>query len=165
MDRLPLQVSVPQITFLQGDFTESAMRDRLQEDIVEKLDIPNTSETKVDIVLSDMMANTTGNSIRDAQASLDLCAVAFEFCQRMLRPMPKAEERTGARTMDSLLTSVFVCKYFMSEDANIFRKQVLEPNFLAVRAEKMDASRSESREQYWVCLGYRGPTMNQAGYV
>lgn len=43
----------------------------------------------------------------------------------------------------------------MSEEADQFRRSVLEPAFDYVRAEKMAASRAESREQYWVCIGYR----------
>lgn len=43
----------------------------------------------------------------------------------------------------------------MSAEADAFRRSVLEPAFEYVRAEKMAASRTESREQYWVCMGYR----------
>jgi len=49
----------------------------------------------------------------------------------------------------------FVCKYFMSAEADDFRRHVLERHFHYVRSEKMRASRSESREQYWVCIGFR----------
>lgn len=47
-------------------------------------------------------------------------------------------------------------KYFMSHEADLFRKQVLERHFQFVKAEKMAASRKESREQFWVCIGYKG---------
>ena len=53
-------------------------------------------------------------------------------------------------------SSVLVMKYFMSHEADVFRKEVLEKRFRFVRAEKMDASRKESREQFWICIGYRG---------
>ena len=53
-------------------------------------------------------------------------------------------------------TSAFVCKYFASSEAEAFRRDVLQRHFASVRAEKMDASRSRSREQYWVCTGLRG---------
>ena len=52
--------------------------------------------------------------------------------------------------------SVFICKYFMSQDADEFRKDTLERCFSAVRGVKTAASRSESREQYWVCRGFLG---------
>ncbi|WFD33274.1 methylene-fatty-acyl-phospholipid synthase [Malassezia cuniculi] len=95
----------------------------------------------VDVVLSDMMANTSGNPIRDSVASLDLCMAAFEFAAVMLKTEP---------------SSAFICKYFMSREADEFRKDTLECRFSNVRAVKTAASRSESREQYWVCRGFLG---------
>lgn len=49
-------------------------------------------------------------------------------------------------------------KYFMSHEADVFRKEVLERHFHFVKAEKMAASRKESKEQFWVCIGYKGQT-------
>lgn len=69
----------------------------------------------------------------------------------MLRP----SQTIGNPGKDAKTSSVFICKYFMSEEADQFRRSVLEPAFDYVRAEKMAASRAESREQYWVCIGYR----------
>ena len=43
----------------------------------------------------------------------------------------------------------------MSPEADEFRREVLERHFAKVRSEKLDASRARSREQYWVCLGFR----------
>lgn len=73
-----------------------------------------------------------------------------DFCRAMLR------ETTGPTQSyaDWRQHSAFICKYFMSHEADEFRKEVLERHFASVRAEKMRASRSESREQYWVCFGY-----------
>lgn len=47
-------------------------------------------------------------------------------------------------------------KYFMSHEADNFRKEVLEKHFHFVKAEKMEASRKESREQFWICIGFKG---------
>lgn len=47
-------------------------------------------------------------------------------------------------------------KYFMSHEAEVFRKEVLERSFLFVKSEKMEASRKSSREQFWVCIGFKG---------
>lgn len=52
--------------------------------------------------------------------------------------------------------STFICKYFMSQEADEFRKETLECHFSTVRGVKTTASRSESREQYWVCRGFLG---------
>lgn len=53
-------------------------------------------------------------------------------------------------------SSVLVMKYFMSHEADLFRKEVLERQFHSVKAEKMEASRKESREQFWICIGFEG---------
>ncbi|PWN54357.1 ribosomal RNA methyltransferase [Violaceomyces palustris] len=94
----------------------------------------NESLRLVDVVLSDMMANTSGNTIADTEASLELCRAAF---------VPST-------------SSVLIMKYFMSAEADRFRKVVLERCFDRVRSEKVEASRKESREQFWVCVGFRG---------
>ena len=85
-----------------------------------------------------------------------LCMLSFadeqEFCRQMLRPSQALQNPTK----DARTSSVFICKYYMSAEADQFRRDILEPSFEYVRAEKMAASRAESREQYWVCIGYRG---------
>jgi 23S rRNA (uridine2552-2'-O)-methyltransferase len=47
-------------------------------------------------------------------------------------------------------------KFFLHPDLIEFRKTQLEPCFARVVTEKPKASRSESSEAYWVCLGYKG---------
>ena len=84
LDLLPLQASVPEATYMQGDFTQPAIREELQARIAAQCGGDDRSGG-VDVVLSDMMgrsrdahaANTSGNPIRDSQASLDLCMAAF----------------------------------------------------------------------------------------
>ena len=39
---------------------------------------------KVDVILSDMAANFTGNRTRDVQASLDICEAVLSFAKRHL---------------------------------------------------------------------------------
>ena len=48
-------------------------------------------------------------------------------------------------------------KHFMHPAAIKFRKEVLEPNFHIVEFDKPPSSRSESREGFWICLGWKGP--------
>lgn len=79
-----------------------------------------------------------------------------DFCRAVLCPTPDAEARITRSTPFSALPSAFVCKYFMSAEADEFRRDVLAKHFRSVRSEKMDASRAQSREQYWVCLNYHG---------
>ena len=45
----------------------------------------NNKQPKVDVVLSDMAANTTGNYLHDSQSSLDICGFVFDFVTRNLR--------------------------------------------------------------------------------
>lgn len=153
---------------MQGDFTETSVRQALKDMILTQSK-NGPQDSLVDVVLSDMMgtfctdsANMSGNTVRDSQASLDLCVSAFvrsvltqEFCQAMLRPTPEATTRLTRATPPNELPSAFICKYFMSAEAEEFRREVLAKHFLTVRSEKMSASRTASREQYWVCLGYR----------
>ena len=67
------------------------MREQLSQRILQDT---CSVDTKVDVVLSDMMgvlsnsyikiANTSGHRIRDAQASLDLCSSAFVCCPLLM---------------------------------------------------------------------------------
>jgi len=82
------------------------------------------------------LANTSGNAIRDNQASLDLIEAAFDFAQRVLDPK-----------------GWFIVKYFDSPEAQMFRKDTLQPYFAKVQAKKVAASRKESSEMYWICHG------------
>ena len=87
LDILPLSFSSPRVTFVHGDFTGPRVREQLSQRILQDT---CSVDTKVDVVLSDMMgvlsnsyikiANTSGHRIRDAQASLDLCSSAFVCC-------------------------------------------------------------------------------------
>ncbi|KAK9388481.1 FtsJ-like methyltransferase-domain-containing protein [Lipomyces mesembrius] len=86
----------------------------------------------VDVVLSDMMANTSGNSFRDHSLSMDLCNSALAFALDTLK--------AGGH---------FICKFYSgAEDVDLERR--LRKAFEVVKREKPRASRSESREQYFV---------------
>ncbi|KAK9321735.1 FtsJ-like methyltransferase-domain-containing protein [Lipomyces orientalis] len=86
----------------------------------------------VDVVLSDMMANTSGNSFRDHALSMDLCNSALAFALDTLK-------RGGH----------FICKFYSgAEDVDLERR--LRKAFEVVKREKPRASRSQSREQYFV---------------
>ncbi|KAK0570063.1 2' O-ribose methyltransferase [Tilletia horrida] len=166
LDILPMS-PVEGATFIQGDFLDPDTQQKLEEAILtnagghsDGLTDPrpgpgsNASQPArqsngglVDVVLSDMMAPTTGNVISDTEASLDLCRAAFFFALRNLRESDRLDQ-------------FFVCKFFGSPAADHFRKRVLEPAFHKVKVEKgrIDASRKESKEAFWVCQGFRGAT-------
>ncbi|KAG0134067.1 FtsJ-like methyltransferase-domain-containing protein [Tuber indicum] len=86
----------------------------------------------VDVVLSDMLMNTSGIPVRDHAYSIDLCYTAMSFA------------------MDVLKTSgVFVCKVY-SGDQECELKAKLRLMFSTVYCDKPEASRTESREVYYV---------------
>ncbi|KAI0855929.1 23S ribosomal RNA methyltransferase [Xylaria cubensis] len=92
----------------------------------------------VDVVLSDMMMNTSGMPFRDHAGSMDLCLAALQFASDTLR--------VGGH---------FVCKFYQGqEDKDLELK--LKKMFGKVHREKPDSSRSESREAYFVALRRKG---------
>lgn len=144
LDLLPLHPSVQQqasrtdarLTALEGDFRSSEIQSKLEEII--------GRERKVDVIMSDMMANTSGNPIRDSVASLDLIHSAFSFSKSMLK---QSHEKSSKNE-----SSVLIMKYFEGPDAQDFKKQFLQPNFSRVVNKKVAASRSESSEMYFICF-------------
>ncbi|SPC60926.1 related to MRM2 - mitochondrial rRNA methyl transferase [Ustilago sp. UG-2017b] len=169
LDLLPV-IGIEGVQSIQGDFLDPAVQGKLRQMVQ---DATVTGECKgetggnqgfVDIVVSDMMANTTGNRVTDTEASLELCRTAARFSfQTLKRDNHLAKQVEGdtckPRSLKSLAakSSVLVLKHFMSHEADVFRKEVLQKHFHLVKAEKMNASRKESREQFWVCIGYKGP--------
>ncbi|KAE8222477.1 hypothetical protein CF319_g4335 [Tilletia indica] len=166
--------SVEGATVIQGDFLDAQVQADLEHAIIgsegdstqdlqqpPSTDMDETGDLSellqggsglVDVVLSDMMAPTTGNPISDTEASLELCRSALLFAARNLR-------RPDSHKPAPLKATTFVCKFFGSPAADQFRRTVLERAFERVKVEKgrIGASRKESREAFWVCQGYRGP--------
>lgn len=169
-------------TCIQGDFLDAEVQARLEAAILGDTEGPatrpdpasaeedeedeafrllGTGSGLVDVVLSDMMAPTSGNPISDTESSLALCRSAFLFAARNLRrpsisPLGEAAASNPSHTSS---TTTFVCKFFGSPAADRFKRQVLDPAFERVKVEKgrVEASRKESREAFWVCRGFRGP--------
>ncbi|KAK3384164.1 FtsJ-like methyltransferase-domain-containing protein [Lasiosphaeria ovina] len=92
----------------------------------------------VDVVLSDMMMNTSGIPFRDHTFSMDLCYAALSFASDTLK--------SGGH---------FVCKFYQGDDDKAFEK-TLKKMFAKVHREKPESSRSESRECYFVALRRKG---------
>ena len=127
MDLLPID-PVPGATFLQGDFLDPDMPDRLRA----MLGGP------ADLVLSDMAPNTTGHVATDHIRIVALAEMAFDFARQVLAP-------GGA----------FVTKVFQggSEQRPAGAD---EARFASVRHAKPPASRKGSSELYVVATGFRG---------
>ncbi|KAB2580054.1 Ribosomal RNA large subunit methyltransferase E [Lasiodiplodia theobromae] len=88
----------------------------------------------VDVVLSDMMMNTSGMAFRDHAGSMDLCNAALTFAFDTLR--------TGGN---------FVCKFYQGAEDKALEKK-LRRMFEKVFREKPESSRSESKESFFVAL-------------
>lgn len=127
-DILPMD-SIPDVTFIQGDFTEDAVFAQLLAAI---------GENPVDLVISDMAPNMSGLPAVDMPRAMFLCELALDLCTRVLRP-----------------GGDFLIKIFQGEGFDTYLKMVRE-NFEKVQMRKPLSSRDRSREQYLLARGFRG---------
>lgn len=116
------------LAFLQGDFREEAVLNALLERI---------GGRNVDVVLSDMAPNMSGNSTVDQSRSMYLVELALEMCNNVLK-------KNGS----------FVVKVFHGEGFEAFVQQVRSV-FTTVRIRKPDSSRARSSETYIVATGFK----------
>ncbi|KAM0789487.1 hypothetical protein ACM66B_000307 [Microbotryomycetes sp. NB124-2] len=113
-----------------------------------------TQNRVVDIVLSDMMSNMSGNSTRDAQHSYDLCTAALRFSLDTLTSSHSSQathDQVDVRSVWSARPRL-VIKHFQSDLTKSLRNE-LEEYFEKAVWVKPSASRQESREGYFVCSG------------
>jgi len=119
-------VSMPGVTFIQGDFGEDAILAQ-----VEKI----VGSAGVDLVLSDMAPNISGVAGVDQARSVGLAELALEFAVNHLKPQ------------GNFLVKVFQGSGFEALVADIRRQ------FVQVMIRKPEASRSRSNEVYVVAKG------------
>lgn len=124
-DILPMD-ALPDVTFLQGDFREQAVFDEL-------LDILDGRQ--VDVVISDMAPNTSGNRAVDQPRQIYLCELALDFADKVLH-------KNGQ----------FIVKVFQGDGFDEFRKQMLE-HFDVLKTAKPQASRARSKEVFLIGQG------------
>lgn len=96
------------------------------------------TQRMVDVVLSDMMMNTSGINFKDHAGSMDLCAAALQFARDTLR--------VGGH---------FICKFYQGAEDKELERQ-LRAMFRTVHREKPESSRSESKEAFFVALRRNG---------
>ena len=119
-----LEMKKIQNTFqIKGDFTEINYQNQIEEYFGKK----------VDIVLSDMAVNTTGNKNVDSLVTGELCLEAMNFALKMLK--------TNGR---------FVSKIFMGSPFNDIIAKA-KKNFIKVNVYKPGASRKNSKESFIIC--------------
>nr|WP_232923008.1 MULTISPECIES: 23S rRNA (uridine(2552)-2'-O)-methyltransferase RlmE [Pseudomonas syringae group genomosp. 2] len=121
--------SIPDVTFIQGDFTE----DKILEQILEAV-----GNTQVDLVISDMAPNMSGLSAVDMPRAMFLCELALDLAGRVLRP-----------------GGDFLIKVFQGEGFDVYHKDIRKL-FDKVQMRKPSSSRDRSREQYLLARGFRG---------
>jgi len=127
LDLLPMDV-LPSVEQIQGDFTED---DTLQ------LLLSILENSPVDLVLSDIAPNISGNKAIDQPRSMYLAELALDFAYKVLR-------RRGN----------FVCKLFQGQGTDAFVTEARK-TFERVKVMKPKASRPASNEVYVVARNYR----------
>ncbi|MGI9221299.1 MAG: 23S rRNA (uridine(2552)-2'-O)-methyltransferase RlmE [Woeseiaceae bacterium] len=127
IDLLPMD-ALPDTDFIQGDFTEDAVLEELRALV---------GEQKVDLVMSDLAPNISGNRAIDQPRAMYLAELALEFAREVL-----------AKRGD------FVIKLFQGEGIDPFMADV-RSSFTTVKVKKPKASRAGSREVYLVARNYR----------
>jgi len=145
VDLLPMQ-QIPGVQVLQADFLSPEVDPLVRA----MLTVEGNPEGKADVILSDMAANMSGNVVRDVERSLEICEGVYEFARRRLRP-GRSEGKIRHTKGGTLLL-----KHFTHPFLQRFRIQKLTPNFHRVSYIKPPASRSESREGYFPCRGWKG---------
>jgi len=127
LDLLPIE-PLSGVTFLQMDF----MEDDAPEVLI------NTIGEGVDLVLSDMAANTIGHKQTDHLRIMALVEAAYYFAKDVLKP-----------------DGTFVAKVFQGGAQHEILAQ-MKLDFKTIKHIKPPASRKDSAEQYLVAQGFRG---------
>ena len=114
---------IKNVEFLKGDILESQTKQK----------ITNYFGKKIDVIISDMAADTTGNKSLDSIRTNQLCSNVINFSKDSLKPK-----------------GVLISKIFMGEDF-IEVKNLAKSIFKKVNFFKPDSSRKESKETYLHC--------------
>ena len=114
---------VKNVKFIKSDFLD----ENTKNEVIEYFN------GKLDVIISDMAADTTGNKSLDSIRTNQLCAEAINFSKKTLKPK-----------------GVFVSKLFMGEDF-IEVKNLAKSLFKNINFYKPESSRSESKETYLHC--------------
>ena len=133
VDLLPM-APLPGVHFVQGDFREQELLDRL---------LVALGGRKADLVISDLAPNISGIGVSDQARSMYLCELALEFARQCLKP--------GG----SLLVKVFQGAGFTGFLAGM-RKA-----FVKVGSRKPVASRGRSSEMYLLGKGFKAGTESE----
>ena len=114
---------IANVTFIKGDVFDEDIKKKIKRFFKEKLDV----------IVSDMAANTTGSKSLDAIRTNQLCLEIINFSKIILKP-----------------NGVFTSKLFMGEDFEAV-KNLAKFTFENVNFFKPESSRDESKETYLHC--------------
>lgn len=128
IDLLPMNIVIPHMTFIQGDFNDQIVLDQLNAAL---------HHQKADIIISDMAPNLSGQRSIDLPRSIHLLELALECAQQKLKP-----------------AGIFLFKAFQGAGLEAFLKSV-KSSFSQVKYRKPAASRSESTEVYVLATGLK----------
>ena len=115
--------TIKDVKFFKGDIMEKKI----------KLAVIKYFRSNLDVIVSDMAADTTGNKSLDSIRTNQLCAEIINFSKETLKPK-----------------GVLVSKLFMGEDF-IEVKNLAKSVFKKVNFFKPESSRKESKETYLHC--------------
>ena len=113
------------INIIKGDFLDEKIRSS----------ILSYFDSRIDVILSDMAADTTGNKSLDCIRTNQLCLQVLEFSKKILGK-----------------NGTVVSKLFMGEDFEEIKFNA-KKNFKKINFFKPKSSRNESKEIYIHCLG------------
>jgi 23S rRNA (uridine2552-2'-O)-methyltransferase len=122
VDLSPME-KIEKVSFLKNDFLEKETQEK----------IFNIFGKKIDVIISDMAENTTGNKSLDSIRTNNLCSEVINFSLIMLNKK-----------------GTMICKLFMGEDF-LEVKNLAKNSFKNVDFFKPESSKNESKETYIIC--------------
>jgi 23S rRNA (uridine2552-2'-O)-methyltransferase len=114
---------IKNLKFIKGDILEDTTKN----------EVINFFKSNLDVIISDMAADTTGNKSLDSIRTNQLCTEVINFSKNTLKPK-----------------GVLVSKIFMGEDF-IEVKNLAKSVFKKINFFKPESSRKESKETYLHC--------------
>ena len=118
---------IENVTRIKGDFTDEITQKKIEKNFDEK----------IDLVVSDMAVNTTGNKNVDSLVTGELSIEAMNFSLKILKK-----------------NGIFVSKIFMGSSFNEIVDSA-KKNFREFHVYKPPSSRKESKENFIICKNLR----------
>lgn len=118
---------IENVTHIKGDFTDEITQKKIEKNFDEK----------IDLVVSDMAVNTTGNKNVDSLVTGELSIEAMNFSLKILKK-----------------NGIFVSKIFMGSSFNDIVDSA-KKNFKEFHVYKPPSSRKESKENFIICKNLR----------